>query len=190
MTDDERAARHPVGNVRWVPADRVHANDYNMNAVAPVEMKLLATSILHDGITQPIVTVEDEDRPGHFVIVDGFHRTHTIKNNPELLASTGGCIPIVVIEKSINDRMAATVRHNRARGKHSVTGMSSTVFKMLENGWEDEAICEELGMEPEELIKLKHLTGFSKLFENAEYKKAWVTKRQIQIEKAEAAKGG
>ncbi len=92
-------------------------------------------------------------------------------------------LPIVVIEKDINDRMASTVRHNRARGKHSIAGMSSMVFTMLENGWEDAEICNELGMEPEELLKLKHITGFSKLFADTEYKKAWKTKRQILIEK-------
>jgi hypothetical protein len=93
-------------------------------------------------------------------------------------------LPIVVINKDINDRMASTVRHNRARGKHSIAGMSSMVFKMLDNGWADEAICNELGMEPEELLKLKHITGFSKLFADTEYKKSWKTKRQILQEKS------
>ena len=91
-----------------------------------------------------------------------------------------GLLPIVVIDKEINDRMASTVRHNRARGKHSIAGMSSMVFSMLENGWTDAEICNELGMEPEELLRLKHLTGFSKLFANVEYKKAWETKAQIK----------
>ena len=83
----------------------------------------------------------------------------------------------------MNDRMAATVRHNRARGSHSVDGMANMVFSMLEKGWKDEDICNHLGMEPEELLRIKHITGFSKLFENAEYKKAWVTKSQILIKK-------
>ena len=90
---------------------------------------------------------------------------------------------MVVIESDINDRMASTIRHNRARGKHSIDGMSSLVFKMLDNGWKDENICNELGLEVEELLRLKHVTGFSKLFEDVEYKKAWETKRQIQIRK-------
>ena len=94
-----------------------------------------------------------------------------------------GRLPIVVIEKDINDRMASTVRHNRARGKHSINGMSSMVFEMLENGWEDADICNELGMESEELIRLKHITGFSKLFKDVEYKKSWETKNQLLIKK-------
>ena len=93
----------------------------------------------------------------------------------------GGCLPIVVIDKPINDRMASTIRHNCARGKHQVSGMSNMVFEMLDGGWSDADICNELGMEPGELLKLKHITGFSMLFENIEYSKAWETKRQIQI---------
>ena len=168
-TEEERAAQHPISNVRWIPAEDVQPNDYNPNSVAPVEMRLLYTSISHDGYTQPIVAIFDEAL-GKYIIVDGFHRFYTAIHNPDLLESTMGCLPVVVIEKDINDRMASTVRHNRARGKHSVKGMSSMVFAMLQNGWEDAAICNELGMEAEELIRLKHITGFAKLFEDAEYR--------------------
>lgn len=181
MTEEDREKNHPVSRVRWVPVEKVRANDYNPNSVAPVEMKLLYTSIEHDGYTQPIVTVEDDDAPGSFVIVDGFHRYFVAVNNPDILESTLGCVPIVVIDKDINDRMASTVRHNRARGKHSISGMSSMVYQMLEGGWDDPDICNELGMEAEELVRLKHITGFAKLFENAEYKKAWMTRRQIRL---------
>jgi hypothetical protein len=90
---------------------------------------------------------------------------------------------VVVIKKDINERMAATIRHNRARGEHSVTGMSNMVFEMLDNGWADNDICNHLGMEAEELLKLKHITGFSKLFQNSEYKKSWETKNQIKLRK-------
>lgn len=172
----------PVSNVRWIPIEKVQANDYNPNSVAKVELKLLYTSILHDGFTQPIVTVYDEEKD-KYIIVDGFHRYFTTKSNKDLLERTNGKLPIVVIEKDINDRMASTVRHNRARGKHSVNGMSSMVFSMLKNGWADEDICNELGMEAEELLRLKHITGFSKLFKNIEYKKAWETKNQILLRK-------
>ena len=92
-------------------------------------------------------------------------------------------LPIVVIKKDINERMAATVRHNRARGAHSVNGMSNMVFKMLDEGWSESEICNQLGMDANELVKLKHITGFSKLFENIEYKKAWEAKRQIILKK-------
>lgn len=172
----------PVDNIRWVPIERVHANDYNPNSVAKNEMRLLYTSILHDGYTQPVVTVYDPESD-RYVIVDGFHRYTTMRLNADIRERTGGLLPIVVIDKPINDRMASTVRHNRARGKHSVTGMASMVFAMLENGWSDEAICAELGLEADELIRLKHVTGFSKLFDNVEYRRSWETKNQIQLRK-------
>lgn len=169
----------PINFVRWVPIEMVQANDYNPNSVATIEMKLLYTSISHDGYTQPVVTIWDESIQ-KYVIVDGFHRYTTMRQNQDIREKNMGLLPIVVIDKEINDRMASTVRHNRARGKHSISGMSSMVFSMLENGWKDADICNELGMEPEELLRLKHLTGFSKLFENVEYRKAWETKAQIK----------
>jgi len=172
----------PIDLVRWVPIAEVEANDYNPNTVAVTEMRLLYTSILHDGYTQPIVTVYDPARK-KYVIVDGFHRYHVARTHPNILARNHGCLPIVVIDKDINDRMASTVRHNRARGKHSVAGMSSMVFQMLDNGWADADICNELGMEPEELLKLKHITGFSKLFADCEYQRAWVGRQQILLAK-------
>ncbi len=190
LIEDIRALLHehspqkaqPVDLVRWVPIEKVLPNDYNPNSVARIEMGLLYTSIKHDGYTQPVVTVYDPvtDR---YTIVDGFHRYFVMKTNKDIYASTGGLLPVVVIDKPINDRMASTVRHNRARGKHSVQGMSSMVFKMLQNGWADDAICNELGMSPEELIRMKHITGFSKLFADTKYNRAWVTDRQIRIRK-------
>jgi len=172
----------PIDFVRWVPIDQVQPNDYNPNSVAKVEMGLLYKSIKHDGYTQPIVTIYDEEI-GKYVIVDGFHRFYTADQNKDILSRNKGMLPIVVIEKDINERMAATVRHNRARGEHSVSGMSSMVFDMLENGWSEADICNHLGMEPEEILKLKHITGFSKLFEDIEYKKAWETKNMMKLKK-------
>lgn len=175
-------AVNPVDYVRWVPIEMVQANNYNPNSVARKEMQLLYHSIKNDGYTQPIVTIFDPVIE-KYVIVDGFHRYFTCKSNPDILERNRGMMPIVVIDKDIKDRMASTVRHNRARGKHSVEGMANMVFKMLDEGWEDHEICNELGMEPEELLRLKHVTGFSKLFENHEYSKAWVSKAQILAEK-------
>lgn len=172
----------PVDFIRWVDVDRVRANDYNPNSVAVTEMKLLYTSILHDGYTQPVVTIYDDEKD-QYVIVDGFHRYYTCKNNADIRERNCGKLPIVVINKDINDRMASTVRHNRARGKHSVTGMSSMVFSMLENGWNDADICHELGMEMEELLRLKHITGFAKLFKDVEYSKSWEHKNQLLLRK-------
>ncbi len=170
----------PIDLVRWIPIDQVQPNDYNPNSVAMIEMGLLYKSIKHDGYTQPVVTIYDPDK-NKYIIVDGFHRYYVCKTKKDIQETTKGCLPCVVIEKDINERMAATIRHNRARGEHSVQGMSNLVFKMLENGWTDEEICNELGMEPEEILKLKHITGFSKLFENVKYKKAWESVKQIRL---------
>lgn len=179
----------PVDRVRWVPVEKVRANDYNPNAVARTEMSLLYTSIERDGYTQPVVTIYDPSEDV-YVIVDGFHRYYTMLVHSDIAARSGGHLPVVVIEKDLNERMAATVRHNRARGKHSVAGMSSMIFEMLENGWSDAEICNELGMEAEELLRLKHITGFSKLFEDVEYRKAWTTKNQIRAKCAYKAEHG
>lgn len=179
----------PVDRVRWVPIEKVRANDYNPNSVPKIEMNLLYVSINADGYTQPVVTVYDEEKDV-YVIVDGFHRYFTMKANADIYERANGMLPVVVIEKSINERMAATVRHNRARGKHSVEGMSNMVFEMLENGWSDPDICNELGMSPEELIRLKHITGFSKLFKDAQYSKAWRNKNQIRAAKKQFEETG
>jgi ParB-like chromosome segregation protein Spo0J len=212
-------AAMPVDFVRWVPIELVTPNDYNPNHVAKVEMTLLLRSIQHDGYTQPVVTVWNPDRRGictrclprdypdqnypscqlchgtdeirgMFEIVDGFHRYFCARSNDELRTRLAGLLPIVVIEKGLNDRMASTVRHNRARGKHSVTGMANMVFAMLERGWGDAEICNELGMEPEELLRLKHITGFSKLFADTAYNRAWQTKNQIRLRRAQQALDG
>jgi ParB-like chromosome segregation protein Spo0J len=171
--------RQPIGKVLWVPIDEVEPNDYNPNSVAKKEMSLLYTSISHDGYTQPVVTIYDPAKK-KYIIVDGFHRYFTARTHSDILERNKGLLPIVVIEKDINERMAATVRHNRARGKHSIDGMSSMVFSMLKNGMTDAEICNELGMEAEELLKLKYITGFAKLFENHEFSPAWESERQMK----------
>lgn len=173
----------PIDNVRWVPVEQVQANDYNPNSVAGNEMRLLYTSISHDGYTQPVVTVFDPEI-NKYVIVDGFHRYTIMRRYKDIYDLNGGYLPIVVLDKNINDRMASTVRHNRARGKHSVAGMGKIVFDMLKNGATDEEICNEVGLEPEELARLKYVTGFAKLFENAKFGQAWETDRQLRIKQA------
>lgn len=171
---------NPVYDVKWVPLEKVVANDYNPNSVAVNEMKLLYRSILHDGYTQPVVTIYDEERD-QYVIVDGFHRHLVMKHNKDIYDANDGLLPCVVLKKGVNDRMASTIRHNRARGRHAVEGMANIVFSMLDNGWEDVEVCNELGMEHEELIRLKHVTGFSKLFENTEYRRAYETRKQVKL---------
>lgn len=178
---------NPVANVQFVPIEKVEANDYNPNAVAPNEMKLLYTSIAADGYTQPVVVIYDEPRD-RYVIVDGFHRYTIMRTFKDINEANAGMLPVVVIDKDINDRMASTIRHNRARGKHSVAGMASMVFTMLEEGWDDTEICNEVGVSPEELLRLKHVTGFSKLFENGEYRMAWETARMARLRREFKAK--
>jgi len=172
----------PIDNVQWIPVEQIQANDYNPNSVASNEMRLLYVSISHDGYTQPIVTIYDEDLQ-KYVIVDGFHRYTTMRLNKDIYDLNGGLLPCVVIDKSINDRMASTIRHNRARGKHSVAGMGQIVFNMLKNGATDEEICAEVGLEPEELVRLKYVTGFAKLFADSSYTQAWETEKQINIKR-------
>lgn len=175
--------QQPVDLVRWVDVGKVQPNDYNPNSVATVEMGLLYKSIKQDGYTQPVVTVYDP-KIDKYVIVDGFHRYFIAKNKKDINQRNKGLVPIVVIDKDINERMAATIRHNRARGEHSIDGMGDLVFKMLDNGMADEDICNQLGMEPDELLKLKHITGFSKLFKDVKYNQAWKSRSQIKLEQA------
>lgn len=181
--------QQPVDRVRWVPIEQVTPNDYNPNRVAKVEMRLLLVSIWQDGYTQPIVTIYDPER-AVYVIVDGFHRYWTARNSPEVLERNHGRVPIVVIEKPIADRMASTVRHNRARGKHQIKGMGSMVYALLQQGWDDARICNELGMEPEELSKLKHLTGFAAFFAGRGYNPAYDTHNQLNARKPEDTTDG
>lgn len=163
---------HAVACVKWVPISQIVANDYNPNQVASTEMKLLYTSIKHDSYTQPIV-VSWDDHKKKYVVIDGFHRYSIMVSCPDIAELTEGHLPVVVLKKSLSERMAATVRHNRARGTHSIHGMSDLVFRMLREGCSDVDICNELGLEAEELVRLKYITGYAKLYKNVEYSRAW-----------------
>lgn len=169
----------PISRVLWVPVEKVFSNSYNPNHVPSTEMKLLYISIKHDGYTQPVVCVYDE-KLDKFTVVDGFHRTAVMKRYKDIYEQHHGLLPVVVIDKPINDRMAATIRHNRARGKHSVAGMSSLVMELLNRGWSDRQVCAELGLEKEELIRLKHVTGYAKFYENSEFTRARESRKQIE----------
>lgn len=172
---------NPVSRVQFIDVDKIEPNDYNPNAVAKNEMKLLEISIEHDGYTQPTVTIYDKERD-KYVIVDGFHRYYVMKTSKLINERNGGKLPIVVLDKDINDRMASTVRHNRARGKHSVTGMGNIVCEMIKNGATDEEVCNELGLETDELVRLKYTSGVAKLFENEEFSKSAKPTYQIKRE--------
>jgi ParB-like chromosome segregation protein Spo0J len=163
----------PVDCVLWVPADQVEANDYNPNAVAPPEMKLLELSISEDGYTQPIVAYGTND---YYEVVDGFHRNRVGKECKEVKERIHGYLPITIINhdrEDKSDRIASTIRHNRARGKHQVTAMSDIVLELSRRNWSDQKIAKELGMEPDEVLRLKQITGLAELFADQEFSEAW-----------------
>jgi ParB-like chromosome segregation protein Spo0J len=162
----------PVDYVRWVPAGKVVANEYNPNKVAPPEMRLLHISILEDGYTQPIVCFYDQDND-QYVVVDGFHRTRVGTEKRDIRERIHGYLPIVVIDKPLDERMASTIRHNRARGKHAVSPMSDLVATLYRGGWADDRIAKELGMELDEVLRLKQITGLPEIFADREYSRAW-----------------
>ena len=162
----------PVYNVIAVPIEKVTANDYNPNSVAPPEMELLETSIWEDGYTQPVVTVYDKDND-KYVVVDGFHRFLTLKNSERIREREGGMLPCVVLEKNMSDRMASTIRHNRARGSHNIELMSTIVSELVEMGKGDRWICQHIGMSPDELLRMKQITGVAALFQNREFSDSW-----------------
>ena len=170
--------REPVDFVRWVRADQLHANDYNPNSVAAPEMRLLQLSIMSDGYTQPIVAWPDSD--GSFEVVDGFHRNRVAREVGAVKKRVMGRLPIAVINTdrtSKEDRIAATIRHNRARGKHRVDAMSEIVVDLARRNWSNEKISKELGMEPDEVLRLKQVTGLAELFADQEFSEAWEATR-------------
>lgn len=164
----------PVDCVIWVKKDIVQANDYNPNKVAPKEMELLHISIKEDGYTQPIVGFrEDENK---ITVVDGFHRHRVGKEYQDITERVKGYLPVVIINEDRTDkadRIASTIRHNRARGKHEVTAMSEIVLELARRNWSNEKIAKELGMEPDEVLRLKQITGLAELFKDREFSQAW-----------------
>jgi ParB-like chromosome segregation protein Spo0J len=168
----------PVDCVLWVRSSDVHANDYNPNSVAPPEMELLRRSIAADGYTQPIVTMADAS--GREVI-DGFHRNRVGKECADIQARVHGYLPVVQINESRtdkSDRIAATIRHNRARGKHKVEAMSDIVIELKRRNWSDEKIGRELGMDPDEVLRLCQITGLAEVFKDQAFSEAWDVARE------------
>lgn len=162
----------PVYGVRRVPIEQVTANDYNPNSVAPPEMALLETSIWEDGYTQPVVVVYDSDND-KYVVVDGFHRYCTLRDSKRIYERESGMLPVVVLKKEMHDRMASTIRHNRARGTHNIELMSTIVAELVEMGKGDRWICQHIGMSPDELLRLKQITGVAALFANQDFSESW-----------------
>lgn len=165
----------PVDCVLWVKNETVHANDYNPNSVAPPEMELLRLSISSDGYTQPIVSMMDDNLETREVI-DGFHRNRVGKECEEIQKRVHGYLPVVTINEDrtkINDRVASTIRHNRARGKHKIDAMSDIVIDLKKRNWSDEKISKNLGMDKDEVLRLCQIGGLVELFSNSEFSKSW-----------------
>lgn len=162
----------PVYNVRPVPVEKIRANAYNPNTVAPPEMKLLYKSILEDGYTMPIVCyyIPDDDI---YEIVDGYHRYRVMMEHKDIYERENGCMPVVVIDKDLSNRMASTIRHNRARGSHSIELMTNIVADLVESGMSDAWIMKNIGMDAEELLRLKQISGLASLFKDKEFSHAW-----------------
>jgi len=172
----------PVDCVIWIKCDDVEANDYNPNSVAPPEMELLAHSIMEDGYTQPIVTF---DRDGACEVVDGFHRNRVGKEVAEVKERVLGYLPVVTINKwreSKGDRIAATIRHNRARGKHRIDSMAEIVIDLKRRNWSDKKISKELGMDPDEVLRLCQITGLAEMFADRDFSEAWAAEEYDEYE--------
>jgi len=170
----------PVDFVRWVKNPLVHSNDYNPNSVAPPEMELLRVSIDADGYTQPIVSMADPD--GRYEVIDGFHRHRVGKECADIQGRVHGYLPLVQIRESQVDktnRMASTIRHNRARGKHQVEAMSDIVVELKRRNWTDEKISKNLGMDQDEILRLCQITGLSELFSDQEFSRSWDVEGEI-----------
>lgn len=167
----------PIDCVLWIKNNKIAPNDYNPNNVAPPEKRLLLKSLEADGFTQPIVV--QEDKPDHFEIVDGFHRHELGRSRSTLKSKLKGYLPVTCLNSercTKSDRMAATIRHNRARGRHQINEMSEIVRELTRAGWDDERIGHELGMDDDEVLRLKQINGLTELFAGRRFSRAWTVK--------------
>lgn len=184
LHDASPFAAHPVDLVRWVPAESVVANDYNPNSVAPPEMELLHLSVAADGFTQPIVSNVEE---GEHVVVDGFHRHRVGREYPDVADTLHGYLPVVQIRSDAterSDRMASTIRHNRARGKHSVVKMTDIVLELKRRNWSDGKISKQLGMDADEVLRLTQIGGLADSFADRSFSQAWEIADDLEVDDA------
>jgi ParB-like chromosome segregation protein Spo0J len=184
----------PVDCVLWIAKDEVVANDYNPNKVAPPEMELLEVSIMNDGYTQPIVTWPRDD--GKSEVVDGFHRSRVGRESAVVGQRVKGFLPTVAIRKEQqdkSDRIASTIRHNRARGKHQVDAMSEIVLELKNRNWTNARVAKELGMDEEEILRLCQITGLEHLFSDQDFSRSWEASDSIHafepVDDSEAEQG-
>lgn len=169
---------HPSLNVQLLPADDIIGNDYNPNRVAPPEMKLLKISIKKDGVTMPVVVCETPDADHPFTVVDGFHRTTVIQSDKDVRESLHGYVPCSRLNKSLDDRITSTVRHNMARGTHQVELSAKLVCMLKKHNWTNARIGMELGMDADEVLRLKQITGLAEAFRDQEFSKSWEVRNE------------
>lgn len=162
----------PVYNVQAISIEKIFANAYNPNQVAPPEMKLLELSIWEDGYTMPVVCyyIHENDT---YEIVDGYHRYTVMLTSKRIYKREEGKLPVVVIDKDLQNRMVSTIRHNRARGSHSIELMKNIVADLVQAGMSDQWIAKHIGMDPDELLRLKQITGLAALFKDKEFSRSW-----------------
>ena len=177
----EKKYQSPAYHVIAVPIEKIVPNTYNPNHVAPPEMKLLYDSIKEDGYTMPIVCYYSK-REDLYVIVDGFHRYRVMKEYPDIYERENGLLPVSVIEKPLSNRMASTIRHNRARGSHDVDLMSNIVKELHDIGRSDAWISKHLGMDRDEILRLKQITGLAALFREVKFGQAWQPEEEFAVE--------
>lgn len=162
----------PAYNIKRISIDKIKANAYNPNKVAPPEFQLLERSILEDGYTMPVVCYYDE-KSDMYEIVDGFHRYMIMKSSKIIAERENNCLPVSIIEQPLENRIASTIRHNRARGSHSIEIMSEIVQQLVEAGLSDDWIVKHIGMDKEELLRLKQLSGLAALFKDKDFSRSW-----------------
>lgn len=170
----------PTLNVQLVPADKVIGNDYNPNKVAPPEMKLLKLSIKKDGVTMPVVVCDTPEAEYPYTVVDGFHRTTVIQTDKEVNKVMRGYVPVSRLNKSIEDRITSTVRHNMARGTHQVELSAKLITMLKKHNWTNARIGLELGMDADEVLRLKQITGLAEAFRDQEFSKSWEVKYETE----------
>ncbi|MGO2144222.1 MAG: ParB N-terminal domain-containing protein [Serratia bockelmannii] len=167
-------SNEPVDCVQWVPVNEIQMNDYNPNHVAPPEKRLLYISLMRTGFTHPLVVWQNEE--GRYTLIDGFHRFSLVQQRRTLRRRLGGYVPVVVVKQDKTQRIATTIRHNRARGQHQIQGMSLVVQELVRLGWDDDKIAVELGMEADEVLRLKQISGLMEMFRGRTFSEAWTVK--------------
>lgn len=170
----------PAYQSKRVPIEKIRTKTYNPNRTAPPEFRLLERSILEDGYTMPIVCYYDKEKD-FYEIVDGFHRYLVMKRSEEIAQREGNCLPVSIIDRPLENRIASTIRHNRARGTHSIELMTEIVQQLVESGLSDQWIMKHIGMDKEELLRLKQLSGLASLFQNQDFSRSWTWKEDEEI---------